>query len=436
MAGSQTAEQQRGPYSLREGRVDFRGPGYTGGLFRELQEVSGFWMHPAPETLTSLAKPGQPGCACWGLPELRCLENPLDGPHDLPDLSQAPEASKTCPRDKCKVAREALKLQSNEGLGVRSLFFVSGLLLIFEINTCRAESVDTGNSPWDCHLPRIYTAICSSELEKVQERGDSGMTTGERRYSTKHNDFLESKGCFANITSSGRSVSPSSSIETGPSVSEPFSPSRRSVHLDPAAVLDLKSSSSHSDHSSEISLPEVQKDKCPKEFSLLKLQTKDGQRPEWTFYPRFSSNIHTYHVGKQCFFNGVFLGNRRSLSERTVDECFGRKKYVLDPRNGIPKLTPGDNTYMCPEQSKGFYKAGSTLPPVNFSVVPYEKKFDTFIPLEPLPQIPNLPFWVKEKANNLKNEIREVEELENWQPAVPLVQSLLPAGSLDFPRQF
>lgn len=54
---------------------------------------------------------------------------------------------------------------------------------------------------------------------------------------------------------------------------------------------------------------------------------EDGQRPEWTFYPRFSSNIHTYHVGKQCFFKGVFLGNRRSLGERTVDKCLGRKKY-------------------------------------------------------------------------------------------------------------
>ncbi|XP_043306480.1 spermatogenesis-associated serine-rich protein 1 isoform X3 [Cervus canadensis] len=237
--------------------------------------------------------------------------------------------------------------------------------------------------------------------------------TGEKRYNTKHNDLLESKGCFANVTSSGRRVSPSST-ETGLSVGKPLSPCRGLVHLDPAAELDLKSSSSHSDYSSETSLPEVQKDKYPQEFSLLKLQTKDGQRPEWTFYPRFSSNIHTYHVGKQCFFNGVFLGNRRSLSERIVDKSLGRKKYVLDPRNGIPKLTPGDNPYMYPEQSKGFHKAGSTLPPVNFSI---------------------LPFWVKDKANMLKSEIREVEELDNWQPAISLLHSLLPAGgSKDFQK--
>uniref|UniRef100_A0A673TC07 Spermatogenesis associated serine rich 1 n=1 Tax=Suricata suricatta TaxID=37032 RepID=A0A673TC07_SURSU len=202
-----------------------------------------------------------------------------------------------------------------------------------------------------------------------------------------------------------------------------------------APDLDLKSSSSYSDQSSETLLPGVPKDDYPKEVSLLKLQTKDGHRPEWTFYPRLSSNVHTYHVGKQCFFNGVFLGNRRSLSERMVDKCFGRKKYDIDPRNGIPKLTPGDNPYMYPEQSKDFHKAGSTLPPVNFSTVPYEKKFDTFIPLEPLPQIPVLPFWVKEKANRLRNEIREVEELDNWRPAVPLMHSLFPAGSLDSPRQ-
>lgn len=40
----------------------------------------------------------------------------------------------------------------------------------------------------------------------------------------------------------------------------------------------------------------------------------------------------------------------------------------IDPRNGIPTLTPGDNPYMYPEQSKDFYKVGATLPPVNFSL--------------------------------------------------------------------
>nr|XP_020746442.1 spermatogenesis-associated serine-rich protein 1 isoform X5 [Odocoileus virginianus texanus] len=289
--------------------------------------------------------------------------------------------------------------------------------------------MDAGSGPGGCRLRPLY----SRDLKKVQDKGDSDIITGEKRYNmllkvepwnerallidfgghkwanyssvrwkffqqqctrmsflqavpalglsdTKHSDLLESKGCFANVTSSGRRVS-SSSTETGLSVGKPLSPCRGLVHLDPAAELDLKSSSSHSDHSSETSLPEVQKDKYPQEFSLLKLQT------------------------------------------------------ILDPRNGIPKLTPGDNPYMYPEQSKGFHKAGSTLPPVNFSIVPYEKKFDTFIPLEPLPQIPNLPFWVKHKANMLKSEIREVKELDDWQPAISLLHSLLPAGgSKDFQK--
>ncbi|XP_035880065.1 spermatogenesis-associated serine-rich protein 1 isoform X3 [Phyllostomus discolor] len=242
-------------------------------------------------------------------------------------------------------------------------------------------SLYTGNGPQGCQSSCITRTTCSREVEKVPEKVDSGMTTVERRYSTKDKDFLESEGCFVNTTSSDQRGSSSCSAGIGGNVSTPPAPCRVSALPDPAADLDLKSSSSHSDHSSETSLSEVQKDKYLEEFSMLKLQTN------------------------------------------------------IDPRNGIPKLTPGDNLYMYPEQSKDFHKIGSTLPPVNFSIVPYEKKFDTFIPLEPPPQIPNLPFWVKEKANRLKNEIREVQELDNWQPATPLLHNLFSTGTLDFPRQ-
>ncbi|XP_019062125.1 spermatogenesis-associated serine-rich protein 1 [Fukomys damarensis] len=266
------------------------------------------------------------------------------------------------------------------------------------------------------------------------------VTRAERRYSGTHNDPSKSKGCSVVTTLPGRSTRPSPSAGTGLRLSEPSGVLRTSAQLAAAADLGRKScisSSSSSLHcrlSPEAWLPEVHKAHHPSEFILLRLQKRDEQRPEWTSYPRFSCSIHTYHVGKQCFFNGVFLGNRRSLSERTVDKSLGRKRYDMDPRNGIPKLTPGDNPYMCPEQSKGFHQAGSTLPPVNFSLVPYQKKFDTFIPLEPLPPTPSLPFWVKEKANHLKNEIREVEELDHWQPAAPLTRGLVPSG-VDFPRQ-
>ncbi|EGW01338.1 Cell division cycle 5-related protein [Cricetulus griseus] len=146
-------------------------------------------------------------------------------------------------------------------------------------------------------------------------------------------------------------------------------------------------------------------------YDLALVTREDGHRPEWTFYPRFSSNIHTYHTGKQCFFSGVFRGNRKSVAESTVDKSLGRKKYDIDPRNGIPRLTPGDNPYMFPEQSKGFFKAGATLPPVNFSL---------------------LPFLEKEKANNLSNEIKEVEELDSWQASSPFLSSFFSSGRYEW----
>ncbi|XP_038197154.1 spermatogenesis-associated serine-rich protein 1 isoform X1 [Arvicola amphibius] len=252
----------------------------------------------------------------------------------------------------------------------------------------------------------------------------------------KHSDVLESRGSLASRMASDGRTSLSSSDEVGWRVTEPPGPPGVLIHSDTAAEMGQRSSSSssssssaRSSRSSQVSLPGFQKEKYPEELSLLKSQTKDGHRPEWTFYPRFSSNIHTYHVGKQCFFNGVFRGNRRSEAETTLDKSLGKKKYDINPRNGIPMLTPGDNPYMFPEQSKAFFKAGATLPPVNFSLVPYEKKFDTFIPLEPLPQIPNLPFWEKEKANNLKNEIKEVEELDNWQAPPPFLHSVFFSGT-------
>ncbi|GAB5571568.1 spermatogenesis-associated serine-rich protein 1 isoform X2 [Prionailurus iriomotensis] len=243
-------------------------------------------------------------------------------------------------------------------------------------------------------------------------------------------DFLESKGCFAGTTSSGRKVSPSSSAETCPSVSEPAVPGKVSVHLDSATDLDLKSSSAHSDQSSETSFPEVPKDKYPKEFSLLKLQTATGTVLNGRFTRGLAAISTPTTLESSASLTGSSSATGGLYQREWWTSALGGRSMDIDPRNGIPKLTPGDNPYMYPEQSKGFHKAGSTLPPVNFSIVPYEKKFDTFIPLEPLPQIPILPFWVKEKANRLKTEIREVEELDNWHPAVPLVHSLFPAGGL------
>ncbi|KAB1261484.1 Spermatogenesis-associated serine-rich protein 1 [Camelus dromedarius] len=182
----------------------------------------------------------------------------------------------------------------------------------------------------------------------------------EIQLSTKQNDFLESKGCSANPTSSGRNVSPSSSVETGPSVSVPLSPRGASVYLPISDVL----------------------------------QKMD--------------NVLSGHFtrGLAATSTPTMLESSASLMESSL------ATGGLCQRGQWKSALEGRNT----EGSDG---------------VPYEKKFDTFIPLEPLPQVPNLPFWVKEKANKLKNEIQEVKELDNWQPAVPLLQSLLPAGGLE-----
>ncbi|XP_012874537.1 PREDICTED: spermatogenesis-associated serine-rich protein 1 [Dipodomys ordii] len=273
-------------------------------------------------------------------------------------------------------------------------------------------------------LPGLYTPGDRAPDKSVETRSPPNA---------EYNYAVQSEGCVASTAPYNEKTSSPSAVETGSCAHEPLSLDSMGPYCKTAADLGGKCCSPSSNHSSENSVPEGPR--LREELSLLKCLTEDGQRPEWTFYPRPSSNIHTYHVGKQCLFNGVFLGNKRSLAERTVDKMLGRKKYDIDPRNGIPTLNPGDNPYMIPEQSKGFYKAGATLPPVNFALVPYEKKFDTFIPLEPLPQIPTLPFSEKEKANNLKNEIKEVEELEYWQPAPTLVQSIFLSGALDFPRK-
>ncbi|XP_048362470.1 spermatogenesis-associated serine-rich protein 1 [Sphaerodactylus townsendi] len=143
---------------------------------------------------------------------------------------------------------------------------------------------------------------------------------------------------------------------------------------------------------------------------------------EWTFYP--SSGHLTYHTGKKCVFDGIYLRNKTSTSERTLEMCMGKKKYEIDSRNGILLVTPGDHPYVCPEQSKDFYKMASTMPPVNFGSATRKKKSDTFIPLEHLPGVPSVPFRVKEKQQELEREKLEVKNLDRWKPAPMLQQTL------------
>uniref|UniRef100_A0A8D0E6U7 Spermatogenesis-associated serine-rich protein 1 n=1 Tax=Salvator merianae TaxID=96440 RepID=A0A8D0E6U7_SALMN len=156
----------------------------------------------------------------------------------------------------------------------------------------------------------------------------------------------------------------------------------------------------------------------------------DNEIPEreWTFYP--SSGNHTYHMGKKCIFNGVHFRNKITVSERTLEMCIGKKKYVTEiaSRNGIPLATPGDHPYDCPEQSTDFHKIGSTMPPVNFGGAMYKKRSDTVIPLQRLPRLPCVPFLIKKKQQELEKEKVEVKNLDIWKPAPKLVHYFSPAG--------
>ncbi|XP_019376538.1 PREDICTED: spermatogenesis-associated serine-rich protein 1 [Gavialis gangeticus] len=198
--------------------------------------------------------------------------------------------------------------------------------------------------------------------------------------------------------------------------------------------LELKSrpSSLSAPGSSDAPLPNtnsaataLQCSRSPEKITLLESPTQNKTKLalEWTFYPRFG--LHTYHIGKRCVFNGSFLRNKTSASERTLEMCLGRKKHEIDCRNGIPMATPCDNCYKCPEHSLDFHRFGSTRPVVNFGCEKYKKRVDTFIPLQHLPQIPCVPYHVKEKQKELARERNEVKNLDRWKPAPPLCQTLL-----------
>jgi hypothetical protein len=76
---------------------------------------------------------------------------------------------------------------------------------------------------------------------------------------------------------------------------------------------------------------------------------------------------------------------------------------------------------------KSFFTSGAWNPLSNDCVYKItSKKFKVRI----LSSSCSLPFREKEKTINLKNEIKEVEELDNWQPAVSLTHGLFSSGAL------
>ncbi|XP_062813308.1 spermatogenesis-associated serine-rich protein 1 isoform X2 [Anolis carolinensis] len=135
---------------------------------------------------------------------------------------------------------------------------------------------------------------------------------------------------------------------------------------------------------------------------------------------------------KKCIFDGIYMRNKTTSTEKTLEMCTGRKKFVdeIASRNGIPLVTPGDHPYATPEQSPDFHKTGSTRSPVYFGSAVYKKKSDTFIPLQRLPETPSVPFRIKEKQQELEREKAEVRNLDYWKPAPTLLHSFF-ASSLN-----
>ncbi|XP_025038139.1 spermatogenesis-associated serine-rich protein 1 isoform X2 [Pelodiscus sinensis] len=185
--------------------------------------------------------------------------------------------------------------------------------------------------------------------------------------------------------------------------------------------LSLSPSSQHTDGP----LPAIKPSPETQQF-IMPPEKKRDPDSEWTFYPRFG--LHTYHIGKRCFFDGIFLRNKTCASERMLEMCLGRKRHEIDQRNGIALVTPGDNSYSCPEQSRNFHKFGSTRPVVNFGCATYKRKADTFIPLRHLSETPCIPFNMKEKQEELETEMNNVKSLERWTPAPTLIQAFGATG--------
>ncbi|KAM8953261.1 spermatogenesis-associated serine-rich protein 1 [Pelodytes ibericus] len=136
---------------------------------------------------------------------------------------------------------------------------------------------------------------------------------------------------------------------------------------------------------------------------------------EWSFYPN-QGFPYTYHTGKRCAFQGIHLANKTTVDTKTLQACMGTKKKVIDTRNGILVSQPGDKSYRIPEYSPDFHKFGSTRPVVNFKDS-YKMRTETFIPLQMLHKTPCVPYKIKEQHQILKEEEKEVEELNEWKPA-------------------
>ncbi|CAH1799391.1 unnamed protein product [Owenia fusiformis] len=143
-------------------------------------------------------------------------------------------------------------------------------------------------------------------------------------------------------------------------------------------------------------------------------------RDEWVFYD------NGYNRGRRCIINNEHKSSNESNREITHTELFGcNRKFpnVMTKRGAIWRAAPGDKSYQVSEYSPSFHKIGSTRPVVNFGGEPSDKP-DTFVPLQNISYGRRETFSQKEKRERYENEITRVRDLDHWQPATPLSETV------------
>jgi len=140
---------------------------------------------------------------------------------------------------------------------------------------------------------------------------------------------------------------------------------------------------------------------------------------EWALYPEGPDSTLRSNWG------GIHKASEKSNVEIDHKTLYGMNRKVVDKRNGISMAAPGDKSYQAVEYSPSFHKLGSTLPVVNFGGTQIRE--ETFVPLHPLPSVPSESYTEKERRRQHFSEMREVEQLEKWRPATPLLSNVPPA---------
>ena len=139
---------------------------------------------------------------------------------------------------------------------------------------------------------------------------------------------------------------------------------------------------------------------------------------EWKYFPDAPLEQSS---SKRTHFNQIYLRSVEDLgNENMFMSRIGRKKKVLDVRNGLKQRTEGDKSYHYVEQSKDFYKFGATIPQVDFG---RERKAygdrRSFVPMteEKIPVVDQREFIERERQREYETNIDEVVQLERWKPA-------------------